>query len=345
MKNLSAEDRSKLEGVVKATKDVNERNRICVILASDAGYSAEEIADILKISRSSVYGYLSDYEREEKTRNEPHEGKPCKLSQEQETELKAYLANVTYKSAKHVCAYVEEKYGISYTVAGMTDWLIRNGFVYKKPMKIPVKLDPEKQEAFIKQYHELKENLEEEEKILFMDSTHPEYQSQSAYGWILKGEVKTLATTAKQERVHFLGAVELNETEIITQEYETVNAESVIDFLKRLEQKVDAKTIHVICDNGKANRNKAVQEYLRNSQKIQIHYLPPYSPNLNPIERVWKLMKEEVTYNKVYKQFKDFSAAIRNFFSREIYHLRGVLRRRINDNFQNIPINPVQTSI
>ena len=345
MKKLSVEDRVRLEAMVKATKDVNERNRLCVILGYDAGHSAEEIADILKISQSSVYGYLNDYEKEEKTKNEPHAGKPCKLSHEQEAELKAYLAKVTYRSAKHVCAYVKEKHQVEYTVAGMTDWLIRNGFVYKKPMRIPGKLDPEKQEEFIAKYQELKRNLKEGEKIVFLDATHPEYQSQTVYGWILKGETKTLGATAKQERVHILGAIELKEMSVIAQEYERVNTDNVIDFLKIIEQRMEATKIHVICDNSSSNKNRKVERYVKRSRKQQIHYLPPYSPNLNPIERLWKLMKEDVSYNKVYKQFRDFAESVRNFFSQKANRMTEVLRRRINDSFQRIHINSVQTPI
>lgn len=133
--------------------------------------------------------------------------------------------------------------------------------------------------------------------------------------------------------------------EVITQEYETVNADTTVDFLKRLEERIPATKIHLICDNATSNRNKKVEEYVKNSKLIEIHYLPPYSPNLNSIERLWRVMREKVTYNKVYKQFKEFSRAIREFFYEEVNQLKQLLRRRINDNFQKIRINPLQTSI
>ncbi len=56
-------------------------------------------------------------------------------------------------------------------------------------------------------------------------------------------------------------------------------------------------------------------------------------------------MREEVTHNKVYPQFQEFSNAMREFFDKRVSQLRQVLRRRINDNFQKIHINPPQTSI
>ncbi|HMZ59019.1 MAG TPA: IS630 family transposase, partial [Leptospiraceae bacterium] len=194
-------------------------------------------------------------------------------------------------------------------------------------------------------YDELKANLQEGEKIFFGDAVHPEYQSQSVAGWILKNEFKTLGTTARQERLHFIGAIELSEMQVLTKEYSTVNAANMINFLHMLADSTDAKKIHLILDNGSSNKNKEVQKYLESQTKIQIHYLPPYSPNLNAIERLWKVMRECTTYNKLYPRFCDFTEKIRDFFATGVVNLKGVLRKRINDNFQKIELNPLQTSI
>jgi hypothetical protein len=125
------------------------------------------------------------------------------------------LHQTTYLKANKICLYVHDKYGVKYTVAGMTNWLKRNGFVYKHPIKVPGKLDPVKQTAFLEKYNHLKATLEEGEKIFFGDAVHPEYQSQSVAGWIVKNEVKTLGTTARQERLHFVGAMELTEMQVL----------------------------------------------------------------------------------------------------------------------------------
>jgi transposase len=87
----------------------------------------------------------------------------------------------------------------------------------------------------------------------------------------------------------------------------------------------------MICDNGRSNKNKALQEYLKTS-KIQIHYLPAYSPNLNPIERLWKILRERKTYNKCYMDFAEFTEAIRGFFFEDIPKMTDILKQRINDN-------------
>jgi transposase len=223
----------------------------------------------------------------------------------------------------------------------MNHWLLKHGFVYKEPLKVPGKLDPEKQMQFIEKYEEIKAQIKQEEEIYFLDAVHPEFQSQAVCGWILKAEIKTLPTTNKQFRLHFIGAIHLKNMSILSHEYKTINAENMIDYLKNLEAYSKASKIHLICDNGRANKNKALCEYLKTS-KIEIHYLPPYSPNLNPIERLWKIMRERKTYNKCYGDFAEFAAAIRSFFFEEIPKLGKILKERINDNFQLIELNPIR---
>ena len=338
--NISLEQKIELERRVKRTKDKDEYARLCVILTKSEGMPHESIAQAHRISLSSVYQYLADYERESKTQHDQRGGSESKLSTEQTEELLDHLQKHTYLKAKSICKHVKKTYDIKYSVPGMIAWLKAHDFVYKQPIKVPGKLDPEKQEAFIKEYEKLKTNLPDGEEIYFLDAVHPEFQSQSVCGWIKKGEIKTLPTTNKQYRLHFIGAIAIKNMNVVAQEYKKVDAESMIGFLKHLEASSSAPKIHIICDNGRSNKNKAIQEYLKTS-KIEIHYLPPYSPNLNPIERLWKIMREVNTYNRCYDNFADFAQSIRNFFFEDISNMIEVLEKRITDKFQKIQLNSI----
>jgi len=68
--------------------------------------------------------------------------------------------------------------------------------------------------------------------------------------------------------------------------------------------------------------------------KIILHILPPYSPNLNPIERVWKIMNEHIRNNRVFASTTDFREKIMDFFEVEWSMILPELRTRITDNFQ-----------
>lgn len=341
---LSPEIKRELEQRAKLTRDVHERLRLCVVLVRSEGMSPELIAQAHRISVQSVYRYLLEYESEAKTQHDPRGGSKSKLDELQSKELLKHLQETTYLHVKEICKYVKAKYGIDYSKSGMTFWLKDHEFIYKQPIKIPGKLDPEKQEAFIRSYEALKASLSNNEELYFMDAVHPEFQSKAVCGWIKKGEIKTLPTTSAQYRMHFVGAITLKKMEVFAQEYETVDAESIIAFFKALEANSKATTIHIVCDNGRSNKNRKLQEYLTKS-KIRIHYLPPYSPNLNPIERLWKVLRERKTYNKCYEKFTDFKAEIRSFFSEDIPKIKNELTKRINDNFQCIQINNIKLGV
>jgi transposase len=127
----------------------------------------------------------------------------------------------------------------------------------------------------------------------------------------------------------------------VIQEDQTLNAESTIRFFKKTEEAYPSKRkIHVFCDNASYYRNKTVKQYLETS-KVYLHFLPPYSPNLNPIERLWKWMKERVIYNTYYEHFEDFKGAIFGFFAvlstaAAESVLGQTLRGRVRDKFRPI---------
>ena len=342
-KILTSGKRAEFEKLVRITRNIDEKDRLRAILAYDDGHDVCDIADILKISDSTTYNYINDYLKQNKVAHSPRGGSESKLKVSQEIELHAHLKTTTYLTAKTICQYVFGKYKIKYTVSGITKWLERNDFVYKAPKLIPGKLDEEKQQQFIEYYQKLVAGASVNYIIMFMDAVHPEYQSQAVCGWMPKGETKTLAATNTQYRLHLNGAIDLNTMQIVTREYPTIDALSIISFCTDLESIYPDKSIHLICDNGRSNKNKEVTKYLESS-RVVIHYLPPYSPNLNPIERLWKVMREHVTYNKVYPKFADFTEAIRYFFGDTVHRIQDVLRARINDNFEVIRHNPVQLS-
>lgn len=341
MLNLSLETKRQLEQQARNTRNKDEYKRLCVILARSEGISYELIAQVQRISVETVRRYVAEYKNENKTDHDSRNGPESKLNDNQSQELSDHLQKTTYLRTRDVCKHVETTYGIKYSRQGMNKWLIKHGFVYKEPVKVPGKLNPQLQQQFIEFYQHLKVNLPKDAEIYFLDAFHPDYQSQAVSGWIKKGELKTLPTTNKQTRLHFVGAINLENMNIIAREYETVKGEHVISFLKDLEVSSLASKIYIISDNGRSNKNKDIDEYLKRS-KIEICYLPPYSPNLNPIERLWKIVRESTTYNRCYENFSAFQNAIRTFFCEDIFKIGDILKRRINDDFQIIKLNNIK---
>ncbi len=126
---------------------------------------------------------------------------------------------------------------------------------------------------------------------------------------------------------------------MVAQEDVTLNALTTVELLKRIEEAYPGKKrIYVFCDNAKYYKNKDVTAHLQSS-KIKMRFLPPYSPNLNPIERLWKLMNEKVLHNRYYEKFKTFKEAVMGFLQGLIKpskEMEEILKRRITDKFQTI---------
>lgn len=190
----------------------------------------------------------------------------------------------------------------------MNNWLHRNGFSYKKPKRHPYKGNREQQEAFIKAYTELKNNLEPDDAIYFTDSVHPTQATKLSYVWIKKGVSKKLETTASRTRLNIIGALKLDEIQnTVSAQYETINADFITAHLYLIRKLHGIKgKINLILDQAPYHRTEKVVKEAK-KLNIELKYLPANSPNLNPIERLWKVMmkkSEIIDSSKVLKIFE-----------------------------------------
>ena len=309
-------------------------DRLKAVLLLDKGYAYREIAEILLLDDATIRRHVKDFFFENKVFPE-RGGSASYLTKDQSEKLMAHLDGHTYLYAKEICAYVQKTFGVTYGIRGMTHWLQAHGFRHKKPHGVPAKANKEDQAAFTKAYQLLKNSLKPDEIIYFADSCHPQHQTKLAYGWIKKGIRKPVKMTSCQKRVNIIGAINPENHHVVHQVVDWVNSERIKLFLTHLmSQNKDKKTIHLIWDNAGYHKSKEIKAFIENTN-IKLHFLPPYSPNLNPIERLWKVMHERVTYNRYYEKFRDFTEGILGFFSNIKKH-HAAIQARITDNFQQL---------
>ena len=236
-----------------------------------------------------------------------------------------------------IVALVRERFGVSYSIPGMNKWLHRNGFSWKKPTGVPHKLSEEKQPQFMAEYEALKLTAGDKEPILFIDAVHPTQSTKLSGGWIRRGERKPVKTTGSRPRMNIIGALCLNDiARTVTADYKQINARTICEFFIAIRQTYPVRQkVHLILDGAPYHRASLVQDWAV-VMNIELHYLPPYSPNLNPIERLWKVMNEYARNNRYFATAKAFRAAINGFFSDTLPEIAGKLASRINDNFQKI---------
>lgn len=333
--SLTPEEKAFLEKRHKTEADRRIADRIKAVLLCDEGWTQVEISQALRIRRETVHDHLKAYSRSKKLKPS-NGGSKGHLNKAQSSELITRLEAHTYVKVSEICSHVKEQFGVEFTVAGMTSWLHRHKFSYKHPKKVPSKADPEKQAVFIKKYEDLLNTLPEDEPIEFGDGVHPTMATKVSCGWIRRGVDKSIATTASRTRVNLMGSINLESMEVTLNSYETIDSAAMTEHFKALRQKYPkAPKIHLILDQGPYNKSaetlKAAKEY-----NIILHHLPPYSPNLNPIERLWKIMNEHVRNNRFFQSAKEFKKEIMDFFKVTWPQIAQKMTDRINDNFQPI---------
>jgi transposase len=314
---LNPVDRSTLEFAYHASRDKRQANKINVLLLHDDGYELEEIAAILRFDKSTIFRQIQFFEEVgiSEYLKSPFKGGVCKLSLDQTEVLKKFLDDKICGSTDEVIAFAVDNFNISYTRGGMSALLGRLGFVFKKPTLIPGKSNQAMQEAFVEYYNYIKSTMTANDKMFFLDGVHPQHNSSASGGWIRKGLKKPLQTNTGRQRINLNGALDTQTGEVIIREDKTINSNSTIALLKMIEQRnPNARKIVVIVDNAPYYFNSEVVGYIANSRQLEMVYLPPYSPNLNLIERVWGFMKKKVCYNQYYEKFSDFKDAIGDFF-------------------------------
>lgn len=131
-----------------------------------------------------------------------------------------------------------------------------------------------------------------------------------------------------------MGALNLELMQVTIGSYKTIDSETMVKYFDHLKAAYpDAPKIHLILDRGPYNISITTREAAK-KRGICLHYLPPYSPNLNPIERLWKVMNEHVRNNKVFQSAKEFRREITDFFDVTWPQIAMSYVDRINDNFQ-----------
>jgi transposase len=338
-KILTPLQRSSLLALHRKERDGRVRDRIKAVLLYDDGWTPPKIAQALLIEENTVRKHIKAYQKEE--RLEPaHKGSEPILTPEESKALSDHLESKIYVKIKDIRAYVKETFDKEMGISTLYAWLKVHGFSYKKPKIVPKNADPFKQKEFIDLYHKImNEAALEGEPVLFGDSVHPSQQTRPAYGWIKRGKDKPLETTGARKRINLMGVLNLESMRFGYEEFDTINGEAAVTFLKEVERMYsDSRRIHLIWDQAGYHTAQEVRDFLKTS-RVKVHYLPPRSPNLNPIERLWKIMHEYVSDNRVYEKFKDFKKSLFYFFDHTIPTIKDILVSRITDSFQTLPIN------
>lgn len=329
---LSKKQRLELLSELKVEDKARYSDRIKVILLLDQNWTHGKIAEALFIDEGSIRNWRKRYIEggiEELIRDD-WATKRCFLSEDQLLKLSLHLEETTYTRTKDVVSYVFSKYKVRYSISGMTKLLHEMDFSYKKSKGVPAKAQREAQKSFLRKYFGIRSHG----KVYFIDSTHPRHCPELGYGWIRKGKEKEVPTNSGRSRLNISGAVCVADKDVITRQSETINSASIGQLLMAIRSKNQNEKLYVVMDNARYNRSKYVKKWAK-KLKIKLVYLPPYSPNLNVTERLWRFYRDNFLVNQYFEKLSDFSKSTSNFF-RGIRKYRLELGTLLTDNFQII---------
>ena len=212
--------------------------------------------------------------------------------------------------AKQAVERIHKLTGIRLSESQSRRFMKSLGLKLRKTAPVPGKCDHQLQFDFYTR--EMLPRLEEarlgKRKVLFVDAAH--FVLGAFLGLIWCFQRIFLKTSPGRQRYNILGAIDSHNQEFTSiRTTENINAQTIISLLDLVKAKYPIIPISLVMDNARYQHCNAVKAHAAKLD-VELLFLPPYSPNLNLIERVWKLTKKKCLTNKYHKDFRAFRTAI-----------------------------------
>lgn len=303
---------------------------------SNPQLSCGEIATNLGISRNTVGYWINKYNKEGvEAVLHRHEipGRPSRFKGKID-EIDSNLEKCAPQNSASAASIIESVVGIRPS-RSMARYIMRRlGYRCRKFQPIPGKANPEKQRVWIEGLqHYINQANEGKLRLLFMDAAHFTLEAFLCKVW--SKQPLYLRSGAGRNRFNVIGCVDPISHEIISSHSMVyVNAEQVKDFLEKVRKQCGDIPIAIVLDNARYQHCEAVKEKAR-ELGIELIFLPPYSPNLNIIERLWKHVRRYVLAGRYFDTPAKFHEALRRFFEEDYHNHIQDLRTLLTLKFQS----------
>lgn len=302
-----------LEHLIKNDSSARVRMRTHSILLSSRGLSIDEISIIYNVHRNSVSSWIDAWKQfgVDGLRDKPRSGVPPKLT-EADKEIAEKLINEHPHSPKTVLAKFTEAVGKTISISSLKRIAKAAGLRWKRTKKsLKGKRDDKKFEKAKKEIDELKKQQQAGEiELWYFDESGFSLEPSVPYAWQPIGENIEIPS-AKSKRLNVLGFFNTdNQIESFCFEC-SINTSVVVACFDEFSKTISNKTV-VILDNASVHRSQEFQNKISEWQEkdLYIKYLPPYSPELNLIEILWRFIKYHWLPFSAYLSFKHLTASV-----------------------------------
>ena len=311
------------------------RRRALVLILKSQGIAHNKIARISDVCENTVRLCLETYQQgglEKLTTLNFH--RPTSRLTSFDAEVRDYFEKTPPTTIAQACADIKKRTGVSIKNTQMRAHIKAMGIRYRKVNSLPAKANIEAQKKFHDE--ELQPRLEEAKTgtriVYFVDAAH--FVLGAFLGYLWSFTRLFVRTPSGRQRFNVLGALNAITKELITITNDTyITSVQVCELLRKI---AEGATIPVtlVLDNARYQRCHLVMT-LAEELKIELLFLPPYSPNLNLIERLWKLVKKECLYSIYYETFALFRHAIQTFLITMNQTHQEKLQSLLTLNFQS----------
>jgi transposase len=281
-----------------------EELRIRAVKRVEAGESPEVVIESLGFSRPRIYEWLAAY-REGGTdalRAKPVPGRPRKLSGSQMRRLYRIITSKNPAQLKFEFALwtrsivrelIRDEFGVRLSDVSVGRLLRKLGLSPQKPLRRAYQQDPELVARWEKVvYPAIKRRAKRRDaQIFFADEARVQSDYHSGTTWAPVGETPVVPSTGARFSINLISAVSPRGELRFMGVEGRLNTKRFIEFLKRLLQGAE-RPVFLILDGHPVHRAKAVRNFVDSTEgMLELYYLPPYSPELNPSEHVWSQLK------------------------------------------------------
>jgi transposase len=214
--------------------------------------------------------------------------------------------------------FVHERFGRLCCRETIRCTLHRLDLSWKKAKKLLGRANPEQRQVFIERLQGLLDGATRQEHCLvYLDEAHIHQDADLGYGWAERGRRLWVASSSPglSARVSFYGLYFYNEGQVRLWSYRRANGDHTIEVLQRLRAEVPERKLIVLWDGAPYHQAQAVRE-VATTLGIDLVPLPGYSPDLMPVEALWRWLREDVTYHHCHASAEDLTRRVADFAAR-----------------------------